>query len=223
MSLPAYHLLRSMGTQILTSLLECTEEQHSPHSSADIGMALRILDTQDLSRILDESTLPLSLLPSSFSSHPTSDDHQEEEEGTFTSPFAGQSAEEVREWFSAHMAQNPERRGKWTRLSFVVLDEQTLQDESTCLFVYTTGAGDDDDEDQSIETQSLRCDFYLALGNAMDCEMGAGGIEDGLMGSFMRQGIVMTREGYEIAAKGGIYMEDGEVKKDPFWADFAKG
>ena len=109
----------------------------------------------------------------------------------------------------------------WARLSFLVLDEQTLLDESTCLFI-CTGAGDDD-QDQSIETQSLRCDFYLALGNAMDCEMGAGGIEDGLMGSFMRQGIVMTREGYEMAANGGCYTEDGEVKKDQFWAEFTKG
>lgn len=124
----------------------------------------------------------------------------------FTSPFLGKTVEEVSSWFDSNITQ-PERTG-YMHNCFLILDAQSVDDE-TCIFVCTRDA----------PLQSLRCDFYLAAQNAVICEMGQN-MKEGIMGSFMRSGEVMTKENLKLVESGGLYIEDGEVKLDESWRNF---
>lgn len=120
--------------------------------------------------------------------------------------FVGMAVQEVRDWFDANITQ-VEREG-FMQNCFLVLDAQSVEDE-TCFFVCT----------QDAPLQSLRCNFDVALQNAVICDDGQS-IEDGAMGSFMRSGMIMTKDNWELAMNGGVYIEDGEVLVDQAWKDF---
>ncbi len=70
------------------------------------------------------------------------------------------------------------------------------------------------------EIHSLRCEFGVALENAVSCEFGQS-IKEGSMGCFMRSGVTMTKENLKLVMNGGLYIEGGEVKLDQAWRDFS--
>ncbi|KAF9465108.1 hypothetical protein BDZ94DRAFT_407626 [Collybia nuda] len=197
----------------LDVFLVCTEErmktERVTNGIKDASERVVIIDTEDLSKIVKGSSVPV---------------------GPFVSPFIGKTIEEVGEWFSANIAR-PERTGYMHRC-FVVLDAQSDEDE-TCIVACIRerehrdmeGSGHSAEGAKDMETetetvlQSLRCDFYLGVQNAVVCEMGQD-MGEGVMGSFMRSGMMMTEEGLKRAESGGLYIEHGEVKLDQAWRDF---
>jgi hypothetical protein len=96
---------------------------------------------------------------------------------------------------------------------FLVLDNESIEDES-CIFVATQYSAPG-------EIHSLRCDFDVAYQNALICDVQEISIEEGVPGSFMRSGVTMTKENLELALKGDLCIEDGEVKLDEEWRDFS--
>jgi hypothetical protein len=71
------------------------------------------------------------------------------------------------------------------------------------------------------EIHSLRCEFELAYQNVTACDLQGHSIEEGITGSFMRSGVTMTEENYNVASNGGLYIEGGEVKLNQAWRDFS--
>ncbi|KAF8066893.1 hypothetical protein FPV67DRAFT_1450014 [Lyophyllum atratum] len=123
--------------------------------------------------------------------------------------FVGHTVWEIRDWFDANITQ-PRRKG-FMQYWFLVLDAQSIEDES-CLFVCTL----------DVPMQSLRCDFDVALQNAVLCEVRGHSIEsEGLMGCYMRSGVIMTKANLKLACDGGLYMERGEVLLNQAWRDFS--
>ena len=116
----------------------------------------------------------------------------------FTSPFLGETIEQVRDWFVANIT--PIDNG-YTGFSFLVLDSQTVED-NTCLFVCTLFD----------ELQTVRCDFYVAQTQIKSIEFGSEGMEDGTRDLFMKTGQVMTDELYDMAVEGRLYVKDGKLK-----------
>ncbi|KAF9481461.1 hypothetical protein BDN70DRAFT_991865 [Pholiota conissans] len=127
--------------------------------------------------------------------------------GAFASPFLGWTLEQLRDWFRVHC--DP-KSGDYSRYTFIVLDDQSVKDE-TCLLV---------DHHDSTVISSLRADFYAPLPEALGIEYRGAWMEEGILGSFMRSGIVMTKENMKLAMNGGLYIERGEVKLDQAWKDF---
>ena len=167
------------------------------------------MDTQDLSLIQEEIFLPLSQPSNTTATQ------------TFTSPFAGQSPKEIRDWFHTHITWgSTDLLSSWTREVFIILDKQTLLDESTCLFVCTRDW--DKDPDQPIEKMSLRCDFYTPLDTAIGIEHSLELFEDMLEAHFGQEDVVMTGERFNLALHRGLYIAEGEVKRDEYWANFGK-
>jgi len=97
---------------------------------------------------------------------------------------------------------------------FLVIDDETREDDS-CIFVCTQDSAPGEIQG------SLRCGFEVALQNVVACGVQGKSIEEGLMGSFMRSGMTMTKENLKLAQDGGLYIEDGEVKLDQAWRDFS--
>ena len=116
----------------------------------------------------------------------------------FTSPFLGETIEQVRDWFVANI--RPIDDG-YTAFSFLVLDSQTVED-NTCLLVCTLFD----------ELQTVRCDFDVAQTQILCIEFGNEGMKDGIRDLFMETGEVMTKELYDIAVEGRLYVEDGKLK-----------
>jgi len=116
----------------------------------------------------------------------------------FTSPFLGETIEQVRDWFVANIT--PIDDG-FTGFSFLVLDSQTVED-NTCLLVCTLFD----------ELQTVRCDFDVAQTQIFSIEFGSEGMNDGTRDLFMETGEVMTKELYDIAVEGRLYVEDGKLK-----------
>lgn len=94
-----------------------------------------------------------------------------------------------------------------------MLDDKSTEDDS-CIFVCTQ------DEEAPGEIHSLRCEFDVALENAVACHFGQS-IEEGSLGCFMRSGVTMTKENLKLAQNGGCYIEGGEVKVNQAWRDFS--
>ena len=116
----------------------------------------------------------------------------------FTSPFLGETIEQVSDWFVANI--RPIDDG-YTGFSFLVMDSQTVED-NTCLFVCTLFD----------ELQTVRCDFDVAQLQVISLEFGCEGMKDGIRDMFMETGEVMTRELYDIAVEGRLDVEDGKLK-----------
>ncbi|KAF8057834.1 hypothetical protein FPV67DRAFT_1657688 [Lyophyllum atratum] len=192
----------------LNLLLECSEEYMREFSGdeLDISQDIVIMNTKEISSISKGSSLPVDSSPTAF---------------------VGHTVWEIRDWFDANITQ-PRRKG-FMRYWFLVLDAQSIEDE-TCLFVCTL----------DVPMQSLRCDFDVALQNAVLCEVNGDSFEtsddlnavlcdingdsielEGLMGCYMRSGVIMTKATMKLVCDGGLYIEGGEVKLDQEWRDFS--
>jgi hypothetical protein len=115
----------------------------------------------------------------------------------FTSPFLDETIEQVRDWFVDNIAPIE----AYTESSFLVMDSQTIED-NTCLLVCTL-----DDE-----LRTLRCDFDVAQLQITTIEFGSEGMEDGIRDLFMETGEVMTKEKYALAVEDRLYVEDGKLQ-----------
>lgn len=115
----------------------------------------------------------------------------------FQSPFVGESIQQVGDWFVKNIVPSD----GYTHCSFLVMDSQTAED-NTCIVVYAT-------ED---EVESFRCEFSLAQTQINSLEFGSGVVKEGSRALFMETGEVMTKEKYELALKGRLYVEDGKLK-----------
>ncbi|PPQ67446.1 hypothetical protein CVT26_007240 [Gymnopilus dilepis] len=124
--------------------------------------------------------------------------------------FLGHTLQEIHDWFQTNISQ-PYASG-YSSSCFLVLDEESEEDD-TCIFVCTQ-------DEAPGEIHSLRCGFELALQNAVVCGIGGDSMEEGVLGSYMRSGVTMTKEHYKLALNGGCYIEDGEVKVDQACRDF---
>jgi hypothetical protein len=89
----------------------------------------------------------------------------------------------------------------YTQRSFVVMDSRTAED-NTCVVVYAT----------KDEVESLRCDFDVAQLQINSLEFGSEGVREGLRALFLETGEVMTKEKFDLALKGRLYVEDGKLK-----------
>ena len=89
----------------------------------------------------------------------------------------------------------------YTRRAFVVMDSQTVED-NTCIVVRATVD----------EVESLRCDFNVAQLQINSLEFGSEGMREGLRALFLETGEVMTKEKFDLALKGRLYIEDGKLK-----------
>jgi hypothetical protein len=89
---------------------------------------------------------------------------------SFTPPFEGMSPAEVNDVFLEHIVP----LDLVTDRIFVILDEQTIEDES-CLIVH--GGKDFDPED---ELSFLRTDFYVVMKIASNSELGVTELGEGL-------------------------------------------
>ena len=116
----------------------------------------------------------------------------------FTSPFLGETIEQVRDWFVANIT--PIDDG-YTAFSFLIMDSQTVKD-NTCLLVCTL----------SDEIQTVRCDFDVAQLQILSIEYGSEGMRDGTRDLFIDTGEIMTKEMYDIAVEGRLYVEDGKLR-----------
>jgi hypothetical protein len=117
----------------------------------------------------------------------------------FTSPFLGETVEQVSDWFVANI--RPIDNG-FTAFSFLVMDSQTVED-NTCLLVCNL-------LDSEVET--VRCDFDVAQSQINSIEFGCEGMRDGYRDLFMDTGEVMTKELYDISVEGRLYVEDRKLK-----------
>ncbi|CAA7260774.1 unnamed protein product [Cyclocybe aegerita] len=128
---------------------------------------------------------------------------------TFQSPFLGKTVEELRDWFTLNITNKrvPTKSKSCMPYCFIVLDQRSVKDE-TCVFASTQGG----------RLQHLRSDFYVAYDNAMQCTEKQR-IDEGVIGQFLRSGVVMTRERLKLALDGGLYIEGGEVKEDQDFLD----
>jgi len=116
----------------------------------------------------------------------------------FTSPFLGETIEQVSDWFVANI--RPIEDG-YTGFSFLVMDSQTVED-NTCLVVCNLL--------DIVET--VRCDFDVAQTQIESIEFGSEGMRDGYRDLFMDTGEVMTKELYDLSVEGRLYVEDGKLK-----------
>jgi hypothetical protein len=183
-----------LAPKTLDLLLECTEEYLAGFNSGNY-----IAHVSDRLVIIDTKDITTITKGSSppVASSPTA--------------FVGLSLKEVRDWFDANITQ-PRPKGFMPHCFLVIDDEST--EEGSCVFVCTQDSPPE-------ELHSLRCDFDLALQNAVTCGVQGKSIEEGLMGSFMRSGMTMTKENLKLAQDRGLYIEDGEVKLDEAWRDFS--
>ncbi|KAF8187789.1 hypothetical protein BJ912DRAFT_969671 [Pholiota molesta] len=181
-------------TTTLDLLLECTEEYLAGFNSGNY-----IAHVSDRLVIIDTKDITTITKGSSppVASSPTA--------------FVGLSLKEVRDWFDANITQ---RRPKgFMPHCFLVIDNESTEDDS-CVFVCTQDSAPG-------ELHSLRCGFEVALQNAVTCGVQGKSIEEGLMGSFMRSGMTMTKGNMKLAQDRGLYIEGGEVKLDEAWRDFS--
>jgi len=183
-----------LALQTLDLLLECTEEYLSEFNSPDY--TAHVSDRLVIMDTKDIATITKgSSLP--IASCPTA--------------FLGLSLKEVCDWFDANITQ-PQLEG-FTPHCFLVIDDKSTEDNS-CVFVCTQDSAPG-------EIHSLRCSFEVALENVVVCDVQGRSMEEGLMGSFMRSGVTMTKENLKLAQDGGLYIEGGEVKLDQTWRDFS--
>jgi hypothetical protein len=183
-----------LALQTLHLLFECTEEYLSQFNSPND--TIHVSDWLIIIDTKDIATITkVSSLP--IASSPTA--------------FLGLSLKEVRDWFDANITQ-PHSEG-FIPHCFLVIDDESTEDDS-CIFVCTRDSAPG-------EIHSLRCGFELALQNVVTCDVQGRSIEEGLMGSFMRSGVTMTKGNLKLAQDGGLYIEDGEVKLDQAWRDFS--
>ena len=124
--------------------------------------------------------------------------------------FCGHSIHEIHGWFETNISQ-PRANG-YLHHCYLILDDKSAEDD-TCIFVCTLDSAPG-------EIKSLRCGFEIALQTAHVCGIGGDSIEEGVMGSFMRSGVTMTKENLKLARNRGRYIENGEVKVDQAWKDF---
>jgi hypothetical protein len=118
----------------------------------------------------------------------------------FTSPFLGETVEQVNDWFIANMGDIYDG---YTGFSFLVMDSQTVEDNS-CLVVCNLSESD--------EVETVRCDFDMAQDQILLIEFGCEGMRDGHRDIFMDTGAVMTKALYDKLVKGGLYVKDGKLK-----------
>ncbi|KAJ3501803.1 hypothetical protein NLJ89_g9174 [Agrocybe chaxingu] len=130
---------------------------------------------------------------------------------TFQSPFLGKTVEEVGDWFILNITNKRRLPKPCMPYCYIVLDQQSVKD-GTCVFASIQGG----------QLQHLRCDFYVAYDNGMQCTEKQS-IDEGVIGQFMRSGVIMTRERLKLALDGGLYIEGGEVKEDPDFVDTLNG
>ncbi|KAF8957045.1 hypothetical protein BDZ97DRAFT_1924884 [Flammula alnicola] len=179
-------------TSTLNLLLHCTEEYISEFNEPNDNA-----NVSDMIVFIDSKDITTITKGSSppITSSPTA--------------FLGHTLQQVRDWFDANITQ-PCPNG-YMPYCFLVLDGESAEDDS-CIFVCT--------QDSALgEIHSLRCEFGVAMQNAVACDQGQS-IEEGSMGSFMRSGVTMTKENLKLVQDGGLYIEDGEVKLDQGWRDF---
>ena len=112
----------------------------------------------------------------------------------FTSPFLGESIEQVSNWFDENI--EPISNG-FTGISFLVMDSRTVED-NTCLLVCA------EEEDK---LQTLRCDFKVAQSQITSIEFGNEGMENGIRDLFLETGEVMTKEKFHLALDGQLYVD----------------
>ncbi len=62
------------------------------------------------------------------------------------------------------------------------------------------------------EIKTVRSDFDVAQIQITTIEFGSEGMEDGIRDLFMQTGEVITKEMFEIAEEGRLYVEDGKLK-----------
>ena len=177
-------LTRHQNIQTLDYFLQCmekyVEDQKECISGIDdntISEEIAFITSKDVSAITSGATRPAK---------------------AFTSPFLGETIEQVRDWFVAFI--EPISDG-YTAFSFLVLDSQTVED-NTCLLVCTLFG----------ELETVRCDFDVAQIQIVSLEFGSEGMRDGIRDLFMDTGEVMTRELDDIAVEGRLYVEDGKLK-----------
>jgi hypothetical protein len=116
----------------------------------------------------------------------------------FTSPFLGETVEQVNDWFIANVRDIDDG---YTGFSFLVMDSQTVEDNS-CLVVCNLWD----------EMETVRCDFDMAQSQILSIEFGYEGMRDGCRDIFMDTGAVMTKALYDKYHKGGLYMKDGKLR-----------
>ena len=116
----------------------------------------------------------------------------------FTSPFLGETIEQVNDWF---IVNNRVIDNGYTGFSFLVMDSQTAED-NTCLVVCNL----------SDEVETIRCNFDVAQDQILSIKFGCEGMRDGYRDLFINTGEVMTKELYDISFKGRLYVEDGKLK-----------
>jgi hypothetical protein len=115
----------------------------------------------------------------------------------FRSPFVGESIEQVGDWFVKNIVPS----NGYTRRAFVVMDSQTVED-NTCIVVRATVD----------EVESFRCDFDVAQLQINSLEFGSEGMREGVRALFLETGEVMTKEKFYFALQGWLYIEDGKQK-----------
>jgi hypothetical protein len=155
-----------LDLQTLDLLLECTEEYLSKFNTPNYTTLVS-------DRLVIMDTKDIATITKGASLPIT----------TSPTAFLGLSLEEVRDWFDANITQ---RRPKgFMPHCFLVIDNESTEDDS-CVFVCTQDSAPG-------ELHSLRCGFEVALQNAVTCGVQGKSIEEGLMGSFMRSGMTMTK------------------------------
>ena len=161
-----------LALQTLDLLLECTEEYLSEFNSPNY--TAHVSDRLVIIDTKDIGTITKGSSPP-IASCPTT--------------FLGLSLSEVRDWFDANITQ-PLPEG-FTPHCLLVIDDKSTEDNS-CIFVCTQ-------DSTPGEIHSLRCGFEVALENVVVCDVQGRSMEEGLMGSFMRSGVTMTKENLKLA------------------------
>jgi hypothetical protein len=164
-----------------------------PHICQTLDYFLqKYLDSEDEDMISDEIAFITSKDMSAITSGAT------RPAKAFTSPFLGETIQQVGDWFMANIS--PIDDG-FTGLSFLVMDSQTVED-NTCLVVCTL----------LDEVETVRCEFDVAQPQILSIEFGSEGMRDARRAPFMDTGEVMTKELYEICLEGRLDVVDGKLK-----------
>lgn len=181
--------------QNLESFLENSEESQSQllnKKDFDLSEWLVLMTSKDLSTIHHGMSSPVQ---------------------PFTSPFIGQTIEEMVAWFQ-HNILEPNMKG-YDGSGFIVFDSESLEEE-VCTIVSLNVS---EETDEPYET--VRCDFTIAVTIANVVAMGRD-LDDAGARCFINSGVVMTKERVKIVSDGGMYFDGMEVKYDELWREFIK-
>ncbi|KAF9526902.1 hypothetical protein CPB83DRAFT_895752 [Crepidotus variabilis] len=155
-----------------------------------IGFAITIVTSKDYSQYPTRTTRPFE---------------------PFDSPFTGESPEQIASWFRGVTDPHDVKRPFPGVFTFIILDEQTVKDNQSCLLVGLST------QFAYEPVQTMRCDFYIVHSESANYEYGSQHFAFDYAGYFMRSRLVVTKKNQRLAERwsflpivNGAFTDDGK-------------